>query len=82
MRGWIILNCRAKLKRKINFTKELKKKPPKNKDQILKKKNKLNILIKGWNWKQLKVYKRDKKKIKKTKPGPNLKKLKMKNLEG
>jgi hypothetical protein len=27
-RGWIILDLKAKLKRKINFTKELKKKPP------------------------------------------------------
>jgi hypothetical protein len=28
IRGWIILDLKAKLKRKINFTKELKKKPP------------------------------------------------------
>jgi hypothetical protein len=58
MREWI-------MKIKINFTKELKEEnTQKNiRTNILKKKP--NILIKWWNWKQLKVYKRDKRKMKK-----------------
>jgi hypothetical protein len=43
----------SKLKRKVNYIKEIK-----NWGSNLKKNNKLNFLIKWWNWKQLKVYKR------------------------
>jgi hypothetical protein len=35
--GWIILDWRDKLKRKINFTKELKNKPPRKWRPNLKK---------------------------------------------
>jgi len=62
-REWIILDWRAKLKIRINFTKELKKKPPRKWEPYLRKKIKIKILIKWWNWKLFKVYKRDKKKI-------------------
>ena len=65
MRGCIILDWRAKLKRKINFIKELKEETNQKMRTNLFKNNKLNILIKWWNWKQLKVYKRDNIRMKK-----------------
>jgi hypothetical protein len=44
------------MKIKINFIKELKEETIQKIRIKFWKKNELNILIKWWNWKQLKVY--------------------------
>jgi len=59
------LDSIAKLKRKIKFAKELKEDTTLKIKIKIKKNYKLNILIKRWNWKQLNIYIKNKKKIKK-----------------
>jgi len=83
IKGWIILDWMTKLKRKINFIKELKKKPSKR--MMIKSKKVIFLLLKDEIENVWKFTKKDKeqmeKKRRRKKSWLNLKNSKMKSLD-
>ena len=83
IKGWIILDWMTKLKRKINFIKELKKKPSKR--MMIKSKKVIFLLLKDEIENVWKFTKKDKeqmeKKKRRKKSWLNLKNSKMKSLD-